>query len=318
MAGPVRTVLQGLGFGAGVVAAADAANLYFRNERFSEQFQSDIIFPDDLKISQNVPFMSMQFRSYKRRSIYDQPFYESQMKIVLPIPENLVDQTSVDYDKGRQLGPAAGAVVESLSGSAPGDFSEIVSRIGTAAAGIGAAGISRLARSDVASAASVLSGITVNPFQVVLFRSPEFKTHQFSWRFVPTNQGESEQIKNLIETFKYHSLPGLSALGGVFFSYPEILEVNFRPSDYYLYKFKPCVVESVSANFAPNSPSFYRSSGAPTAVQFTIRLSEIEIWTKADYLRTNGRFGNPVTPEFLRDLGRVNPTPARLPLTTPE
>jgi hypothetical protein len=82
-------------------------------------------------------------------------------------------------------------------------------------------------------------------------------------------------------------LPGISNAGGVFFSYPEILQVKLFPKDEYLYRFKPCVVESVSVNYAPNGPSFYRQSQAPTAIDFSISLQEIEIWTKADYLRNS-------------------------------
>ena len=164
--------------------------------------------------------------------------------------------------------------------------------------GLGTANANPLIAQSVQSAttaASVLSGITTNPFQVVLFKSPEFRRHTFSWRLVPRNLDESERIKNLVDVFKYHSLPGLSP-GAVFFSYPEVLEIKFRPTDKYLYKFKPCVVRNVSINYAPNSPSFYRSSNAPTAVQITISLQEIEIITKADYLRSDtGRYGGIVS-----------------------
>ena len=80
-------------------------------------------------------------------------------------------------------------------------------------------------------------------------------------------------------------LPGISGpgTGGVFFSYPEILQIKLFPKDDYLYRFKPCVVDNVSVNYAPNNPSFYRETGAPTAVQFSVSLQEIEIWTKNDY-----------------------------------
>jgi hypothetical protein len=54
----------------------------------------------------------------------------------------------------------------------------------------------------------------------------------------------------------------------------------------------------VTVNFAPNSPSFFRSTNAPTALQFSIKVQEIEIWTKADYfrnltrVRSSGEGGN--------------------------
>ena len=293
---------------AGGAAAADAANLYFRNNRYSDLYQEQLRFPTDLNRNETVPYMSMQFSAYRRRSINEQPFYEQQMKISLPIPEGLVEQTTLNYDK-TELGSAAGAAVEAtsgISGALSGSAGEIAAnlggRIATAVTGAGAAAVGRLANAvgpNVTNALSTLTGVTANPFQVVLFKSPDFRSHTFQWKFAPQSAIESDMLRRIIDTFKYHSLPGISAAGGVFFSYPEILEINFRPTDTYLYRFKPCVVDGITVNFTPNSPSFYRTTNAPTAVQITLRVQEIEIWTKADYLRQTGQFNNPVTPEFI-------------------
>lgn len=295
-------------YGTAAFAAADAATLY--NRRFTEagQFQSSIRFPGDLNRNTNTPFMSMQFSAYRRRSINEQPFYEQVMKIALPIPENLVESYALGYGKDN-LGSVIGSITEVVSAGIPSTLGEVGTALGTALSGIGvgvAAGVLGAVANNVpggqqtinrvVNAAQVLSGITTNPFQVVLFKAPEFRSHQFSWKLVPRNVQESEAIRALIETFRFHAHPGISSTSGVFFSYPEILEINLRPSDKYLYKFKPCVVESVSANFAPNSPSFYRSTGAPTAVNFTIKLQEIEIWTKNDYLRELGQTQGSGTP----------------------
>jgi hypothetical protein len=302
-------VLAGAAVGAVTAGAslADLGNLYF-NTSYSSGFSNTIIFPSDLP-TRNVPFMSMEFERYQRRSINEQPSYTSQMRIILPIPENLVETTSVSYSK-EALGSAVGAITNSLSGvtniGSSGGLSDIVqnigSRLGGAAAGVGTEAISNLVRGSLANtgfegyadrainAASALSGITTNPFEVILFKTPNFRTHTFGWDFIPNTLQESETLKQLIETFKYHSLPGISAAGSVFFSYPEILKINFRPRDEYLYKFKPSVVESVRVNYAPNKPSFVKSSGAPAAIQFQINIQEIEIMTKADFLRNQSGF----------------------------
>jgi hypothetical protein len=297
----------------GLAAAADAGFLYRNQETLAGLQQNEVTFPADLNRNVNVPYISMRFVRYRRRSIYEQPTFNDVMKISLPIPENLTESTEVGYTN-ENLGSTFGAVTESLSGatniSGPED---IANRIAGAAAGAGVNTIAEIIRGrlgvgtananpaiaqsiqSATTAASVLSGITANPFQVVLFKSPEFRRHSFTWKLVPRDLDESERIKILIDVFKYHSLPGLSP-GAVFFSYPEVLEIKFRPSDNFLYKFKPCVVRNVTVNYAPNSPSFYRSSNAPTAVQFRIDLQEIEIITKADYLRTDtGRYGGIVT-----------------------
>ena len=286
----VRSIIGAAGLG---VFAADALNLYDRMGRDAARMQQRLWFPLDLKA--DVPYMSMQFSAYKRRSIYQQPFYQPEMRIRLPVPENLTERTSISYDN-TNLNSVTGASVEAAAGTLSnqgGTFAQDLAGIlsGAGATVAGAAAARAGVGSGVPTALSALSGITTNPFQIVLFKSPDFRSHSFSWRFVPTNKGESDMINDIVETFRYHSLPGISAAAGVLFSYPEILEISFGPADNYLYKFKPCVVKDISVNFAPNGPSFYRSTNAPAAVHFTINVQEIEIWTKADWDRNSLRVG---------------------------
>jgi hypothetical protein len=263
-------------------------------------------FPSDLNDS-NVPYMSMDFSLYTRRSIYEQPFFRDVMRIRLPIPTNLVEQTSVSYSKA-ELGSVAGAVVDTLS---PNGSRNANTNAGAIASGVAVGAVQnlttaaeRLSGIPIGAAASSLTGITPNPFQTVLFKSPEFRSHAFSWRFSPTSSQESETLYNIINTFKYHSLPGLLGSGGVLFSYPEILKINFQPANAtrFLYQFKPCVVESITVNFTPaNGPSFFRDTLAPAAVEFTIRVQEIEIWTKSD-LRGRSDAGSISLPNVFRIL----------------
>lgn len=286
----IRTIL---GVGGLAAFAADAASLYMERDSLIGRLYRDrgisdsLIFPADL--NSNVPYLAMEFKKYERRSISQQPFYAGQGKIRLPIPENLTENTTVSYDKGTSLGPITGALTDAATSTIAGNFADAGQSLFGAAAGAGAALLGTASRragaETLPSAASALTGLTTNPFQVVLFKAPEFRSHRFSWRFVPKDRDETERLRQLITVFKFHSLPGISAAGGVFFSYPEIIELSFKPTDQFLYKFKPCVVESVSVNYAPNGPSFYRSTNAPTAIQFSVNLQEIEIMTKADFLR---------------------------------
>lgn len=249
-------------------------------------------FPSDIK-DYHIHF---KFQSYQRRSIYEQPFLTPTNGIRLPIPSRLTDNVSVNYDKeslGSAFGAAAEVASQATTSSSAGTALERLQRGAEAVAG-GTAGFSAQALQNFAaragadqalSAASAVTGIAFNPFQTVLFKNPNFKKHSFSWRFVPKSRDESIELENIIRLFKYHMLPGVG-VGGVFFTFPEILQIKLYPSDLFLYQFKPCVVESVSVNYAPGgSPSFYGRTQAPTAIDFSVELQEIEIWTKADYQR---------------------------------
>lgn len=315
---------------AGVLGAAQAEDLYDSRRALANRPQ-DIIFPPDLLRNPNaqVPFMSMEFERYQRRSINEQPFYNSVMKIRLPIPENLSETTSLSYDNAN-LGSAMGSLIEAGSARTELDLGTrgvtLAAGAATAAAGNAGAAVTAVAQTaggragaeraaplaanaqllaDAARiSAGALFGITANPYQVTLFKSPNFRTHKFSWKFIATSLEESNTLRNLVSILKYHSLPGISSAGAVFFSYPEILKINFRPSDRFLYKFKPCVVTGLTVNYAPNSPSFVKTSGAPTAIMISIDLQEIEILTKADFLRDERGYYSPSTGQLIQDVQR--------------
>jgi hypothetical protein len=64
---------------------------------------------------------------------------------------------------------------------------------------------------------------------------------------------------------------------------PEEVELCFFGTQF-LYKFARCVITGVSVNHAAlGMASFFAQDGAPTAVELTIQLEEIETLTKQAY-----------------------------------
>lgn len=128
-------------------------------------------------------------------------------------------------------------------------------------------------------------GITLNPFLYMTFKSPTFKQFSFTWTLAPSNQNESNVLKNIIDEFKYHMLPNVGGLGGVLMGYPSIALIRFYPKKEFLFTVRPCAIEAVSVDYtAAGGPSFFKS-GAPTVVNLSVRFKEIEIWTKNNYVR---------------------------------
>jgi len=275
----------------------------------------DLISPNNTTVRNDIAFqdarsyyITFQFKKYTRRSITQQPFFSEQGKIILPIPRELNDSTKVEYEN-KELGSVVGMATEGLTSASEGNISQgigqflfgaLVGAGAATAAGALRAGsqsenrttraatsVAERALAPASLAARQLFGATPNPFQVVLFKNPTFKTHRFSWKIIPRDEQESVDLRNLIRTFRYHMLPGVM-VGGFLFSFPEIVEVKLFPRDDFTYKFKPCVVTDMTVNYAPNGPSFYRRTDAPTAVDFSISLQEIEIWTKTDFNRVGG------------------------------
>jgi len=276
---------------------------------YAQNFQESLLFPTDLNLTPETPYITFKFENYKKRSIYETVTTETVDRngtIRLPIPRNLQDNFSVTYST-ENLGPGVGAfanawaegnanaALEQASGGMALQFAQATaSALGRQSGGIIAALASVPAQiaNDAFMAVQSMSGVAVNPFQTILFKNPNFKKHQFSWSFIPKNESESEILRKIVETFKYHMLPGISKTASIFFTYPGIVRIFLNPDTKYLYKFKPCVVESFSVNYAPNGPAFYRNTVAPAAINVNITFQEIELWTKNDFLSATPG-GNP-------------------------
>jgi hypothetical protein len=287
-------VVGGIAVG-GVLALNDAASLYNSRVNMASQYQEQHEFPNDL--TGITPFyMSFLFQTYEKRAIKNSAFLRSRGTIRLPIPDSLKDTTAVTYGE-KSLKLIAGAGLEAVAGREEGATiggSRILSGIGSAitgaAQGASVAATVQLANTFAADSAvdavKAYTGVTTNPFQAILFEKPNFKTHSFTWKLVPTDYDESITIRDIVRTFQYHMLPGVSDSVGLFFSFPSMVTVSLFPSSEFLYRFKPCVIENVTVNYSPGAtPSFYRgTNGAPTAVTITVSLKEIEYFTNKDYV----------------------------------
>jgi hypothetical protein len=133
--------------------------------------------------------------------------------------------------------------------------------------------------------ASALSGIQVNPFQLLYFQRPAFREFQFSWTFAPNSPEESNTLRNLVTAFKRFQLP---TARGPAFEYPYIAMVKFQPNDLNKHiLLKPCAVLSLQIDHAggPNPSFFKNSGGAPTIVNVQMSIKEIEIQTSNDYTK---------------------------------
>ena len=271
------------------------------NSAGAQYFMGNFVYPSDLvneDIGRNA-YISIKFKSYERRSIFAQPFLRARGGITLPLPSSLQDATSVNWNASTKSAQsaAAGAAMEQLikptdnnpyggaSNAFRGSVKDNLSN-GTDALGAGAAAYGLSTLSDMFGGAGAqvlgLKGLAQNPFMTMLFQSPNFKSHSFTWILAPKNAQESQMINAIILAFKFNMLPGLSGggTGGVMFSYPNIADIQLYPSNSYLYKFKPCAVKSVTADFAPNGPSFFRDTFAPTHISLSVEFQEIEMWTK--------------------------------------
>ena len=267
------------------------------------KYLGNLMFPSDLvdpSADRNF-YMGIQFMEYQRRSIFNQPFLSALGGIRLPIPNNLEDRMDVNFDSSAKDEPTQGAAIEAgIRGrNGAGSSGGIMSSIGQSiAGGLGGAAVGLASSAGTAAGLNVatalqLGGLAQNPFLTVLFNAPTFKRHQFSWKLTPNSEQESNTIREIIQTFKSNMLPAMAPnAGGTLLTYPNMAIISLYPDETFLYKFKPCVIESLSVNFAAGgTPSFFKNTNAPTQVKIDVNLLEIEYWLKEDIENSSFRSG---------------------------
>lgn len=239
-----------------------------------------LAFPVDL---QKQPYwISFSFYSYSMPSLTDQNSLNlsDQGTIRLPLPNTMTDSQNVEYST-ESLGLVAGLGVNGLS---QGNYTQALAAGGAQAIGLGGDIQKRISMANVIGQTQ---GVVVNPFLTVMFKQPAFKQHQLGWKLSPSNQSESATLNSIINTFRGNMLPDKSgASGGTLLSYPNIVQISIsvNSNQYFTYVFKPAVIQSLNVNFAPsNQPSFFGTTNAPTEVEISMQLLEIEYWLSSDW-----------------------------------
>jgi len=185
----------------------------------------------------------------------------------LPLPSKINEVQTVTWEDASAISQAA-SLAQNLAGMLPGGTaSNLLSLATNAASALGEFG-------------GAETGLALNPQLYMLFKSPNFKEHMFSWTFTPNNEQESNELRNIINSFKLYSLPSTN---GLLYNYPSIAMIQFMPDDYFAFKIKPCALVSVNVDYSGGGrPSFFKN-GAPTVVNLGLAFKEIELWNQDNY-----------------------------------
>jgi hypothetical protein len=176
---------------------------------------------------------------------------------------------------GTLLGILSGSVFDSQG--LVGAGAETVSAMGSALAKLPGA----FGAADVSSALSVSSGTSLNPFKETVFESVDFRSFAFKYKFFPKNKKESDDVYDIIRTFKFHMHPEMSE-GKLFFIYPSEFNIAYyfgSEENGYFHKFATCVLESMDVNYGGEQFSSFRD-GSPTEINMSLTFRELEILTK--------------------------------------
>lgn len=232
---------------------------------------------------------------YNAREI---PQSETTATINLPMPGQL--QTGYKADYGTEdlgvLGMGAASLADSAKGasSAAGFVDSIVGKVGNLNADAVKGALLNVGFGPVAQAISGISGIAGvgdpvkgamyglgvarNSHQAVLFNSVGFRSHSFNYTFVPKNQKEQEQVREIIKLLKTAMLPDY-ILDNHFFKYPAKFDIDFLDSKSHRYFFdiKNSVLTDFNVDYHGAGGDFYHDiEGAKAPVQVNVQMSFLE------------------------------------------
>ena len=163
----------------------------------------------------------------------------------------------------------------------------------------------QLSRNDLFSSSA---GVVLNPNTELLFRNPQMRTIDFTYKLVPNNQAEAEIIFEIVRTFKMclHSsfgIPGkqqgrkASSLGSLvniagkaetkvgFISVPSVVKFAFMQGGGlhpFLPQYKTCALVSVDVNYTTDGQYVVTRDGYPVATELRLSFKELKLVYRED------------------------------------
>lgn len=263
-----------------------------------------LAFPSNLE----KHFILFKVKKRERETKLLKPGSKIKKVISLPIPANLSTGYNAKY-ANMPIGPA-GKIAQQTIASAQGEggkLGAIADLLGTPAGqdslsgavkNIGATlaqeqlsgivggaigGITGFAAGAAAGEAQQgalqVTGVARNPHLAVLFEGVDMRTHQFQYKFIPRNRGESDTLREIIKQFKLAMAPEFIE-SGHFFNYPDEFDIRIGNPEY-LFKIGTSVLIDFQLNYTAQDGSLFHVNGAPVAVSLALTFQELDIITKA-------------------------------------
>lgn len=236
-------------------------------------------------------YMSFSVGAYSRASWVSVGTLTETSRIILPLPQTMIDNHNIRYDVS-DLGPAGAAGFSLINGqvaqaAAQAGVAGVQALLGQAASGAGAAGAGA---TNAVKGALAAAGIAVNDFMTVMLKGPDYKKRDFLWRFSPKTAQETQSLRRIIQLINNSMAPTLTGPGSAFFKWPSIWQPEFvyNGIDSLLslntFKMKKSVLTDFSTNYTPNGVfSPFASTKAPTSIDVRMSFLELEFWLSGDF-----------------------------------
>ena len=219
------------------------------------------------------------------KAFQNQAVYDQMISVYLPFCTKINNEDTFQYEEPGQA--LAGGAFDFLGRPIETAGQAVNVGVEKAAGAVGAQGAGALARGKV-----------INPRLEKLFKQKDFRNFAFSWEFYPKTKKEVEQIREIIEAFRYHSHPSTDDASTdteqkvqVVLRVPAEFEIRFLSTNpnsneagfvenEYIPKIGRCALTTVTVDYTPNSIWSSFNDNSPTAITLTMQFSEMGILTR--------------------------------------
>lgn len=231
--------------------------------------------------------------------------------IILPMPQSVADSNSANWGENTLNAALAAGIIAGKETIESGDFiggamskgQELFSKFqGAFTSGTGqktaSSVFSKLAvqaltgqDANITGLISRETGAVVNQNVEMLFQGVNIRTaFQFTFDLIPRSQGEAEEIKTIIRTFKQEMTPRKGATGstggGFFVKSPNVFQIEYRTGanpHKFLNKFKPCALTNMSVNYSGSGQYATFSDTTPVHMILSLQFQELSPIYAEDY-----------------------------------
>ena len=218
--------------------------------------------------------------------------------VALYLPPNVQDTTSAKYE-GMQTGivglvaAGAGAFLNSMGNN---DYEAASRSLLSGIKAITEEATKRAggelvdALADVQGTAELANkafGQATNPYMEVIFDNMDLRTFTYNFTFSPRNEDETNDVKRIIQLFRFHMAPELKGAQKRFLTLPSTFDIHYmyqhspnvaNENNFYT-KIFTCVLQGVDTNYTPAGVRSF-DNGAPTQITMNLSFMETELLTK--------------------------------------
>ena len=226
---------------------------------------------------------------------FTKPMKRMKHAIALHMPNNFAIRSGAQYEEAETF--MAQAFMQSVDvitegatdlakgiaegGSPKTAVTDLVGKL--AEGGAGVATSAALQNVPGADAVQAMAGVAPNPKKEQIFKNMDFRTFQYDYQFFPRSPEESANIRNIINTFRYHMHPEFKDDDGFLYIYPGEFEIYYYMGDSenpFVHKHTSAVLKEVNVNYTPQGQFTSFDNGAPTQINMTLSFQELSILTK--------------------------------------